>query len=644
VQASRDRAAAADDALRAAYLPALLVALAHALGDLSLLQPDLRPDPEQIQDPHGGLSPEQRLAGRELAGRALARLRERSDHTAPAADDATLRRLLAFLVGGPVSDDYLHLLREELALDGVDARAPAWHKRDIDAARDFRVAVIGAGMSGLSVARRLQQVGVPFVILEKNADVGGTWYENRYPGCRVDVPNHLYSYSFFQRRDWPQRFSTQEVLLDYFRECSDALDLRPHIRFSTEVLSAEFRETSADWTLHVRNADGGEETITADVVVSAVGQLNRPRLPEIAGRATFAGPSFHSARWNSDVALAGKRVAVIGTAASAIQLIPAIAGTVGELQVYQRTPNWLLPTPDYYADVPEGMHWLLAHVPGYSTWYRLSLFWRLAEGALPAARVDPAWEDGGRSVSARNAMLRALMMQYLESQFAGAPELLDRVVPTYPPLAKRILLDNGIWASTLMRDHVHLITDPIDHITTDGIVAGGTHREVDVIVYATGFEASRFLTPLRVRGRGGVDLHEHWAGDPRAYLGLTIPGFPNLFCMYGPNTNLVANGSIIFFSECAAQYITSAVRVLLQRGAGALDCRRDVHDAYNVAIDAGNAQMVWGATIVNSWYRSPAGRITQNWPFSLLEYWQRTRELDPADYELIGVNRRAVAT
>jgi 4-hydroxyacetophenone monooxygenase len=198
-----------------------------------------------------------------------------------------------------------------------------------------------------------------------------------------------------------------------------------------------------------------------------------------------------------------------------------------------------------------------------------------------------------------------------------------------------VLLDNGIWARTLTRDNVTLITDGIDRITETGIVAGGTQRDVDVIVYATGFEASKFLTPLRLTGRGGVDLHEHWDGDPRAYLGLTVPGFPNLFCMYGPNTNLVANGSIIYFSECEVQYILSGVRHLLESGGQALDCRADVHDDYNVAVDQANDRMAWGATSVNSWYRSPAGRITQNWPFSLLEFWQRTRRLEPAEYELL---------
>jgi 4-hydroxyacetophenone monooxygenase len=624
---------AIDAALRNAYLPALLVALAQALDDLSLLREDLRPDPLMVQDPHGGLSNDQRAEARAVARAAIERLDEQPGQAPSHTDDASLRAMFEFIVGEAVSDDYVHLLREELGSAGFDGRAPTWHKDDVDPARPFRVAIIGAGMSGLVAGRRLQQAGVHFEILEKNADVGGTWYENRYPGCRVDVPNHLYSYSFFQREDWPHRFSTQDVLCDYFRECTDALDLRRHIRFNTQVLGATFLEATGDWEVRIRGADGSEESLVANVVVSAVGQLNRPRLPDIRGRDEFAGASFHSARWDTGVELTGQRVAVIGTAASAIQLIPAIADDVAELHIYQRTPNWFMPTPDYYAEVPDGMHWLLRHVPGYSTWYRLSLFWRLAEGVLSAARVDPSWDDGGRSVSERNAFLRALLAQYLEAQFADAPELLERLTPGYPPLAKRILLDNGIWAATLKREHVQLITDPIDGITASGIVAGGKLREVDVIIYATGFQASRFLTPMRIAGVGGTDLHEHWDGDARAYLGLTVPGFPNFFCMYGPNTNLVANGSIIFFSECEAQYILSGVHHLLERDVQTLDCRRDVHDEYNRLIDEANANMVWGAANVNSWYRSPAGRITQNWPFTLLEYWQRTRELDLADYQ-----------
>jgi 4-hydroxyacetophenone monooxygenase len=641
---TRDRAGDVDDdalrrIVRRAYLPPLLAALAQATGDLSLLRDDLRPDPARAREAQGGMSSEQREAARELALVTLKRVLEQLSDAAGAvggADADALREMMAFTIGERVSDDYVALLLEELAPSGEDRRAPDWHKRSLDPQRPFRAVVVGAGMSGLVAAHRLLQAGIDVVVVEKNDDVGGTWLENHYPGCRVDVPNHLYSYSFAQRADWPQQFSPQAILLDYFRECADELDIREHIRFTTEVVRAEFCEATTDWDLSLRTPDGAIEKLRANVVVSAVGQLNRPVVPDIAGRGTFAGPAFHSAEWDDTVDLRAKRVAVVGTGASAIQLVPAIADTVAELTVFQRTPNWFMPTPQYYAPMPDEMQWLLARVPFYSQWYRFWLFWRLSEGALPAARVDPEWHSETGSVSALNDELRATLTQYIEMQFADAPEMLEQVVPAYPPLAKRILLDNGVWAATLKRDHVHLVTDRIDHITPTSIVTDdGREREVDVVVYATGFAASRFLTPMQIIGRNGLDLHEQWGDDARAYLGITVPGFPNLFCLYGPNTNLVANGSIIFFSECAVNYVVGCVRLLLDRGKGALDCRPEVSGAYNARVDAANAAMAWGASSVNSWYKNSHGRVIQNWPFSLLEFWERTRAPDPHDFELL---------
>jgi 4-hydroxyacetophenone monooxygenase len=628
--------AAIEAMVRVAAPPSLLAALAQATGDLSLLRDDLRPAADQLRDPNGGMSREQRAAARELAAATLRRLRDGEIAAMPTAEPAALRAMMEFVFGEPVSDSYFALLREELALPGEDLRAPSWTKQRVAPDRPFRVAVVGAGMSGLVAAHRLRQAGLEVVIFEKNEEVGGTWWENRYPGCRVDVPNHLYSYSFAQRDDWPQQFSLQAVLLDYFRRCADEFDLRPHIRFGTEVLAAKFEEDPATWTLTVRNPDGTEEAIEAHALVSAVGQLNRPNLPPIPGRESFAGPSFHSAEWDHSVSLAGKRVAVIGTGASGFQLIPAVAEEAADVAVFQRTPNWFLPTPQYHDDMTEPMKQLFASVPGYGPWYRLWLFWRLAEGALPAARVDPDWPRNQGSVSARNDELRGLLTLYLEAEFADAPELRPHVIPSYPPLAKRMLLDNGSWARTLKRENVHLVTDAIAEITADGITtAGGEHHAVDVIVYATGFQASRFLTPMRVIGRDGRDLHEHWDGDARAYLGITVPGFPNFFCLYGPNTNLVANGSIIFFSECTVGYIVECVRLLLTEHQRALDCRVDTYLDYNARIEQENAQMAWGASSVNSWYKNASGRVTQNWPGGLLEFWEQTRVPEPADYEFL---------
>jgi 4-hydroxyacetophenone monooxygenase len=622
------------DALAHARLIPLLAAVAYATGDLSVLRDDLRPDPARLLEPDGGVDGDRASLARELAFDALVRFRDGGSVPAPPPGDADVRRILAFVVGDQMVEDYLPLFLEELSVHDDDLRAPDWTLGVLAPGTQFRVAVIGAGMSGIVAAYRLKQAGIPFVILEKDPEVGGTWWENTYPGCRVDVANHFYSYSFAQREDWPQHYSTQEVLLEYFRTCTDRFGLREHIRFGTEVTSAEWSDESASWTLCLRTADG-EETLEAQAVVSAVGQLNRPSYPPIPGREAFAGVSFHSARWRHDVDLRGKRVAVIGTGASAVQVVPEIAPDVGELLVFQRTPPWLVPTEDYHREVSDRTLWLLRHVPTYTHWYRFWLFWQYAEGVLPAARVDPDWQGDG-SVSAINDLARQLLTAYIQAAFAGSPELIDEVLPTYPPFAKRIVRDNGVWPGALQRDNVELVTAGIEQITPTGITTvDGTHHEVDVIVYGTGFTASQFLMPMKVVGRGGVDLHERWDGDARAYLGITVPGFPNLFMLYGPNTNIVINGSITYFSECEVHYVIGCLRLLLAGGHRALDVRPEVHDAYNRRIDEGNRNMVWGAATVNTWYKNAKGRVTQNWPFSLLDYWRETRAPAAADYELL---------
>jgi 4-hydroxyacetophenone monooxygenase len=623
-------------ALEDAEIPPLLPSLAYLTGDLSLLRADLRPDPLLLGMPQGGLTEDQQAEARRLALEALARYRDAGCQPAPIPSDEQLLQIMEHAVGGAEMAPYLPLLEEELAYRGEDRRAPGWRIEDLAPGVDFRVVIIGAGMSGLLVAHRLRQAGVPFVIVEKNLDVGGTWLENSYPGCRVDNPNHNYSYAFAQRHDWPLHFSTHDVLLGYFQSCADAFDLRDHIRFGTEVVSAAWSDADERWTVHVRPPDGAEEMIEANAVVSAVGQLNRPLMPDIAGIDSFAGVSFHSARWNHDVDLHGKRVAVIGTGASAVQFIPEIAPVVGELSVFQRTPPWFGPTPDYHDEVSEGQRWLYGHVPSYSEFNRFSIFWKMGDGALAAVRVDEDWEPKGEAVSEQNEFVRLVLAAYLQAEFADRPDLLEAVTPHYPPGAKRMLRDNGVWAGALKRDNVVLVTEPIREITPAGIVtADGVAHDVDVIVYGTGFHASKFLTPMTVTGRGGVDLHEQWGGDARAYLGVTIPSFPNFFCLYGPNTNIVVNGSIVYFSECGARYILGCLRLLLAGGCRSIEVRKDVHDEFNEAVDAGNRAMAWGWSDVNSWYKNEHGHVAQNWPFTLLEYWQRTLAPDPDDFTFV---------
>ncbi|MEP7113723.1 MAG: NAD(P)/FAD-dependent oxidoreductase [Ilumatobacteraceae bacterium] len=619
-----------------ADLPSLLAALAHITGTPDLPGDGLFLDPSKHHEPHGGWTPEQQSHGRAVALRSLIELRDSGWPTAPEPTAETVRPIITWMMATEASDDYLALLLEELGGSEEDLRAPSWSAAVVAPDRHVRVAVIGAGMSGLLAAHRLHQAGIEVVVYEKNAEVGGTWLQNTYPGCRVDVASHLFCYSFAQRDDWPQHFSTQPELLDYFSGFADQFDLRRFIRFSTTVTAMSFDDRSAMWEVSTVDVEGRSETATFDAVINATGQLNRPKLPDIAGLGSFDGPAFHSAEWDHDVDLTGKRVAVIGTGASAAQFIPIIAEHAAQVLVFQRTPNWLAPTLDYHDDVADGQRWLLQHVPYYSQWYRFWLFWRYAEGILPAVKVDPAWDGHGQTVSEANAQLRMLLGMYIGLCFGDRPDLLAKVMPDYPPAAKRVIRDNGVWAATLKRENVLLVTDPIGAIEPNGVrMVDGTAHDVDVVIYATGFQASRFLTPMRVTGRGGVDLHEQWDGNARAYLGIVTPNFPNFFMLYGPNTNIVVNGSIIYFSECEVHYVMQCLHAVLVTGARAIDCLPEVHDRYNARIDEGNACMAWGASSVNSWYKSDSGRVAQNWPFSLLEFWQQTREVNSADYELL---------
>lgn len=621
-------------AVREATVGALLPAVAQLTGDFSVLRPDLRPDPNNILDPQAGLSATQVAEAHRVAIDALIAHRDAGCPEPPPLTDPDLRRLMAYVVGDTNVDDYFTLLREELAPDGDDWRQPQWHLSTEAPGTALRVVVVGAGMSGLLCAWRLRQVGVEVVVIEKNPDVGGTWFDNTYPGCRVDVPNHLYSYSFAPAL-WPQHYSSQQVLHDYFSAFADTHNLRSVVRFDTEVIAMEWDEPNLRWHVHTTAADGTTDTVVANAVVSAVGQLNRPNIPDIDGLDTFRGPMFHSARWDHNVDLAGKRVAVIGTGASAMQFIPEIAPDVAHLTVFQRTPAWLVPTPDYHDPVTEPQRWLFEHLPSYTHWFRLWLFWRTHEGLLVAAVADPDWDGMPQSVSALNDVVRNVLTGYLNASFGDDPALLDAVTPQYPPISKRVVRDNGAWPQALQRHNVTVVTDPIASVTPDGITTtSGTIYDADVIILGTGFTASDFLMPMDVTGTGGTNLHDLWDGDARAYLGMCVPGFPNLFCMYGPNTNIVINGSIIFFSECEAHYITESMRLLAISGHGAMEVRPEVHDDFGRRVDEANSTMAWGVSGVNTWYKNARGRITQNWPWPLLDYWKQTRTPDPDDFDL----------
>ncbi len=468
-------------AVAAAEVHPLLCAVAQRTGDLSLLRDDFAPDQTQLLTPGRGLGPEQEEEARRLATEALLA------HIESGAPEHTLtrderQRVYGFLIGSESTDQWEGFLTEELALEGTDPRAPSWHLDELAELADsaepllsYRCAVIGAGASGLAAAYRLRQAGVAVTVFEKNADVGGTWLENVYPGCRVDVPNQLYSFSFAQTNDWASRFSAQPDLLAYLQGLAKALGLGACIRFRSEVTEARYDDQAHRWTLTVRtgtgtdpDADASETTEEFDAVVCAVGQLNRPSFPAIEGRETFTGESFHSAAWDDTIELAGRRVAVIGTGASAAQFVPLIAAETAHLDLFQRTPPWLLPTDNYGDPFPPEFHDLLNILPNYGRWDRLWQFWLMHEGLLVAARVDPEWDEHTEAVSAGNDFVRSMLLDVLRAQVTD-DELYEKMVPHFPPFAKRALRDDGRWAAACSRPEVDLVTTPIAEITPTGV-------------------------------------------------------------------------------------------------------------------------------------------------------------------------------
>ncbi len=615
----------------AADLPTLILTTAHLTSDPAFLKEAWKPKVE-LTVVTSGMESEQEAAVRETCLEALISL-GRSAAALPQRPTFDQLQGAAYWLMGPAIEPFLPLIAEELSSDIEDLRRPVWHKDQVAPQRDFSVAIIGAGESGLALALRLKQAGVPFTIYEKGDDVGGTWRENHYPGIRVDINSFLYSFAF-ARQTWKDYFGKGEDVFRYMRDVAREFGLYEHIRFGSEVTAARWDETASLWRLDIATGDSVEH-VSANIAVSAVGQLNRPLIPDFPGRESFTGPAFHSARWQHDVDLTGKRVAVIGTGASAAQFIPQVAAKAAQLTILARTTNWLLPTPELHDPVPESVRWLMDNLPGYALWYRATQAIPQSVGILEEVIVDPNFPPTERAVSALNAKVRDQIHAWMRPQFAARPDLEAAIIPDSPLGGKRIIRDNGTWLRTLQRDNVILVRDAIEEITPTGIrLADGSHREFDVIIYGTGFQASKFLMPMTVVGRDGRDLQEYWDGDARAYVGTAIPGFPNLFCMYGPNTNLVVNASIIMFSELTAKYIVDAARLLLQGGHAAMEVRDDVFRDYNLRVDEATRLRAWGFSKVSSWYKNSKGRVAQNFPFSAAEFWLRTHEVRAPDYHL----------
>ena len=628
-----DDDAAIAAALEDVSIPTLMLSLVHMTGDASLIRGELKPQGLFLNEVQGYMSEPDKAEVRRIALDVIAKFRDSGCVLPPPPSPALVREMMSWLVCEDVPEEYVPMMLEEMELDGRDAR-----KVEIgggpDARAEFPVVVIGCGQSGLLAGIRLQEAGIPFTIIEKNPDVGGTWFENSYPGCRVDVGNHFYCYSFEPSDQWTEYFAQQPEIQSYFADVMHRHGIEPHIRWNTEVVSATWREDTGTWDVVINAPAGASETITARAVISAVGQLNRPNLPDIPGRDEFAGASFHSARWDHSVDYRGKRVAVIGAGASGFQIVPTIAGDVAELTVFQRTAQWMFPNPNYHEQVGPGVQWALRHLPFYGRWYRFLLFWPGCDGGLAAARVDPEWPHSNLAVSATNDITREIFTAWIAEQVGDDPELLAKVIPDYPATGKRTLQDNGSWLRALKRDNVELVREGIDHIDARGVVtASGERYDVDIIVYATGFQANKFLWPMDIIGRDGVVLSEQWGDEPKAYLGITVPNFPNLFCMYGPGTNLAHGGSLIFHSECQIRYIAGCIKALVEGEHRSMEPRPEVHDAYYERTQRELEGLVWShSSIRHSWFKNNQGRIHVLSPWRLVDYWTWTRSPNLDDF------------
>ena len=609
------------NAIADANIPTLLMVLVQMTGDTMWLQPPYRPSkgsglgdndsgglPENIQQEIRSAALDAIMAWR--GGRALA---------IPDPKPELLVEMLSAAMGEPVPPEYGAFTSSQLGFRPVSSE-------QIPVPDGFHVLIVGAGVSGICTAINLKAAGVPFTILEKNPTVGGVWLENRYPGAGVDTPNHLYSYSFAMY-DWSMFFALRDDLHGYLEHVANEFEIKSHIRFDTTVNNATYDEADQRWNVDITTANGASETLSGTILVSATGIFNPPVKPNIDGLEEFQGPSFHTAEWQDDVDLKDKKVAIIGNGASCMQIGPEIQNDVESLTIFQRSPHWAAPFAQFRRPVPDALRFMLREVPLYQAWYRVRLGWTFNDRIHSALQKDDDWAFKDRSLNATNDSHRAYFTDHVKRELGDRIDLLDKVLPTYPPFGKRMLMDNG-WYRMLRNERVTLVDDPVTKIDANSLTtADGSNYEADVLLLATGFDVLRFITTFDVTGRSGKTLREAWDDDDaKAYLGTVVPEFPNFFTLYGPNLQPGHGGSLIFVVEMQVNFIMDLLKKMCANDIGAVECRQEVHDDYNERVDAAHEKMVWTHEGMTTYYRNARGRIVVNSPFRNVDYYEMTRE------------------
>jgi 4-hydroxyacetophenone monooxygenase len=619
-------------ALDEANVPTLLAAYAHLTHDEAFLdrfaahiRPAFSQPPTDIPE--------------ELAEDLRARMRHLlttgEGYQDGPASDALLQRIMTVTVGETVDDEFLELVQDQCGFRPYIDRSKVEARKAPKA--DFKVLVIGAGLTGMAAATKLREAGYDFVVIEKNADVGGTWYENRYPGVGVDTPSHFYSFSWEIWPDWKHYHPHGADMQKYMLATADKYDLRRDIRFNTKVEKLVWSDTDKNWTVTVQQADGSREDIVVNAVINGHGPVNRYKFPDIPGLDDFAGTLVHTANYPADLDLKGKRVAVIGTGASSAQLVGAIAPDVDQLTIYQRSKHWVLFNPELTHEVSEGMRWALANIPHYKEWFRFRVYWAAADGLYSNVVKDPEWEGNMTAVSQGNAMTREYALGYMQQRFADRPDLIKKLTPDFPIFSKRIILDNG-WFDALARPNVHLEDQGIARILPNGIEAkDGSVFECDIIICATGFNVAKMIGNLTIKGAGGRDLGEEWGeDDPRSYMGMCVPGYPNYFHTVGPNSapNHAAGQNMI--SECQVNWIIEALDRINEADASAFEVTQDAFDAWNRKVEERMPQMIWTHPGANSYYNNSKGRVFLSWPWRLVDFFNATRAPEDGSYRLLN--------
>jgi 4-hydroxyacetophenone monooxygenase len=578
-----------------------------------------------------------------LRRKAVDFLKSYRDAGAPNLPVATdrLNRAMDLVLGVQIPEDERPMWIEQMGLDPM-ARSFEWdsaYPEPTEAQKQgFLVAVIGAGMGGLNSAMQLKRAGIPFVVIEKNGGVGGTWYENRYPGARVDTPSRNYFHTFATGYPCPGSYCPQAVNQSYFDWVADKFELRENIAFRTEVKSVVWDEDAHIYNITAEGPDG-QKSWRANAVISCVGFLNRPNLPKIAGAESYTGQIIHTARWPNNPDLAGKRIAVIGSGATSYQMVPEVlklVGDTGQLTLFQRTPSWCFEMPGYLEPFSPEVMWLDRNLPFMANFSRLQASWVISPTVLlRLIDIDPNYEHP-HARSEINKLTRDAAIATMTRMMPGRPDLVEKMTPLAPPFSSRpILMDGGnnIY-NALMQDNVELVTDAIETITPNGIATvEGKERPFDVIVYATGFKANEFLWPIDLRGRGGKSIGKLWERDgARAYLGTMIPGFPNFFMIYGPNMNPFLNGlGVVEMEELSTRFALRCIGTLIRQNRHSVDVEESAYNRFNEELDRLEANKIYADHRVTNYYKNGFGRSAVNCPFDVRLLWKWWR--DPADAE-----------